>query len=326
MSPAELDKALAQVVPYLDPNLLVGYDHSDDAAVYKISDDLAVVHTLDFFTPIVDDPYIFGRIAAANSLSDIYAMGARPLVALNIVSFPSKLPAEVLGDILRGGMDTVRQAGIPIGGGHTLDGPEPAYGLSIAGTVHPDRILTNGGALPGDALILTKPIGSGVITTALRAGLFNTSQAEEMIQVMMELNKVPAEVMANFDIHSCTDITGYGLLGHATEVAIASGYGWEIHANDVPIVEPALEAIEAEAVPGGSQVNLVHFSQDMDISHDIPENLMRLMFDAQTSGGLLVAVDSKDAERLLGALQNANVTRAAIIGTMTFDDRRVLIP
>ena len=325
MRPAELDKALSHVTPLVDPNLLVGYERADDAAVYRISDDVAIVHTLDFFTPIVDDPYTFGRIAAANSLSDIYAMGARPLMALNIVSFPVSLSADILGEILRGGADTCREAGIAIAGGHTLDGPEPAYGLSVTGLVHPDRIMTNAGAQPNDALILTKPIGSGAITTAMRSGLFSPEQGEQMIRVMMALNKAAADVLVEFSVHACTDITGYGLLGHASEMAFGSGYGWEIHADAVPWIEPALEAIDANAIPGGSQANWIHFSEGMDISSDIPERLVRLLFDAQTSGGLLISVEGREADRVISALLEAGVSCAARIGTVRTDSKRLLV-
>jgi len=325
MRPAELDKALAHMKPLVDPKLIVGYDLADDAAVYLISDDLAIVHTLDFFTPVVDDPYTFGRISAANSLSDVYAMGARPLMALNIVSFPAKLSADILGEILRGGADTAREAGIPIAGGHTIDGPEPAYGLSVTGLVHPKHVLTNAGAKPGDALILTKPLGSGVITTAMRSGILTPHQGEEIVRIMMELNKTAADVMAKFSVHACTDITGYGLLGHATEMAVASGFGWDIHANDVPWVEPAMKAIEANAIPGGSQANRIHFGQGMDISPEVDDGVISLLFDAQTSGGLLICVDPSDATRLLTALKKAGVAYSTRIGTVRVDDKRVLV-
>jgi selenide,water dikinase len=325
MRPAELDEALAHMKPLIDPKLLVGYDLSDDAAVYQISDDVAIVHTLDFFTPIVDDPYTFGRIAAANSLSDIYAMGAKPLMALNIASFPSKLPAHLLGEILRGGADTAREAGIPIAGGHTVDGPEPMYGLSITGMVNPNHILTNAGAKPGDELILTKPVGSGVITTAMRSDILMPEQGEEIIRVMTELNRSASEVMVEFPVNACTDITGYGLLGHATEMAKSSGRGWEIHANSVPLVEPAMQAVAANAIPGGSQINLMHFSTGMEISPQIDSKVLSLLFDAQTSGGLLISVPSSDAGRLLSALKEAGVAHATRIGTVLSDNKRVLV-
>jgi selenide,water dikinase len=325
MRPAELDKALAHMKPLIDPKLLVGYDRADDAAVYQISEDTAIVHTLDFFTPVVDDPYTFGRIAAANSLSDIYAMGAKPLMALNIACFPVLLPADILGEILRGGADTARDAGIPIAGGHTVDGPEPMYGLSITGLVHPRHILTNSGAKPGDALILTKPLGSGVITTAMRSDIVTLKQGEEIIRVMMELNKTAADVMVTFPVHACTDITGYGLLGHATELANSSGHGWDIHANEVPWVEPAMKAIEAGAIPGGSQINLMHFSSGMKISPQIDGKVVSLLFDAQTSGGLLISIAPSHADQLLSALKKAGVTQATRIGTVRSDDKRVLV-
>jgi len=325
MRPAELDKALAHMKPLVDPKLIVGYDRADDAAVYQISEDMAIVHTLDFFTPVVDDPYTFGRISAANSLSDIYAMGARPLMALNIVSFPIKLSADILGEILRGGADTARDAGIPIAGGHTIDGPEPTYGLSVTGLVHPRRVLTNAGAKPGDGLILTKPLGSGVITTAMRSGILTPEDGEQIVQIMIELNKTAAEVMAEFTVHACTDITGYGLLGHATEIALASGHGWEIHASDVPWVEPAMKAIEANAIPGGSQANRIYFGEGMDISPVVDENIISLLFDAQTSGGLLICVDPSHAALLLTALKKAGVGYSTRIGTVRVDNKRVLV-
>ena len=326
MSPAELDKALAHVKPLLDPKLLVGYDKADDAAVYKISDDLAVVHTLDFFTPVVDDPYTFGRIAAANSLSDIYAMGAKPLLALNIVCFPKTLSMDILGEILRGGADVACEAGIPVAGGHTVDCPEPKYGLAVTGIVHPDRVITNSGAQPGDALILTKPIGSGVITTAMRSEIMTPEQGQPMVQIMMELNHQAAEVMKQFPVHACTDITGYGLLGHASEMAFGSGYGWEISASSVPIVEPALEMAAKGAIPGGSKTNAIHFGEGMDIPPNIDQYLLALLFDAQTSGGLLISVDGKESDRMLSVLHQAGVTYATRIGTVRSDQKRVLFP
>jgi selenide,water dikinase len=325
MSPAELDQALAHVKPLLDPKLLVGYDKADDAAVYQISDDLAVVHTLDFFTPIVDDPYTFGRIAAANSLSDIYAMGAKPLLALNIVCFPKTLSMDILGDILRGGADVAREAGIPVAGGHTVDCPEPKYGLAVTGIVHPDHVITNSSAQPGDALILTKPIGSGVITTAMRAGKLTPEQGQPMVDIMMELNYRAAEVMKQFPVHACTDITGYGLLGHASEMAFASGYGWEISAKKIPLVEPALEMAAQGAIPGGSQSNLLHFSKGMDISLDITQELLALLFDAQTSGGLLISVDGNESDHMLSALHDSGVIYATNIGTIRPDKKRILL-
>ena len=326
MNPAELDKALSQITPLVDPKLLVGYDRADDAAVYQISDDVAVVQTLDFFTPVVDDPYTFGRIAAANSLSDVYAMGAKPLMALNIASFPNTLPTEILGDIFRGGADTARDAGIPIAGGHTVEGPEPFYGLSVTGIVHPNRMLTNAGAKPGDALILTKPLGSGVITTALRADRITLAQAENIIQVMMQLNKAAADVIEQYDVNACTDITGYSLLGHASEIAWASGYGWEINAGKVPWVEPALEMAKQGAVPGGSQINRLHFGEGMEIPTGFSEEILWLLFDAQTSGGLLIVVDNNQAGKLVTALKTAGVKAAVQIGEIRNDQKRILIP
>jgi selenide,water dikinase len=326
MNPAELDKALSQITPLIDPKLLVGYDRADDAAVYQISDDTAVVQTLDFFTPVVDDPYTFGRIAATNSLSDVYAMGAKPIMALNIASFPNNLPTEILGDILRGGADTARDANIPIAGGHTIEGPEPFYGLSVTGIVHPKRMWTNAGAKPGDALILTKPLGSGVITTALRADRITPEQGNDIIQVMMQLNKTAADVIEQYHVNACTDITGYGLLGHASEIAWASGVGWNIYAGKIPWVEPALEMAKQGAVPGGSQVNRLHFGESMEIPTGFPEELIWILFDAQTSGGLLISVESDEAEQLITALKTAGVTAAAQIGEMRHDQQRVLLP
>jgi selenide,water dikinase len=325
MSPAELDKALAQVKPLLDPKLMVGYDKADDAAVYRISDEVAIVHTLDFFTPVVDDPYTFGCIAAANSLSDIYAMGAEPLMALNIVCFPKTLSMDILGDILRGGADKAREAGIPVAGGHTVDCPEPKYGMAVTGIVHPKKVITNAGAKPGDALILTKPIGSGVITTAMRSGILTTEQGEPMVRIMMELNRKAADVMKQFPVHACTDITGYGLLGHASEMAFASGYGWEIQAQAIPLVEPALEMAAKGAVPGGSQTNLIYFAKEMEISPDVSQEMIALLFDAQTSGGLLISVEGKEANRMLAALHTAGIRCATQIGTVRSDQKRGII-
>lgn len=297
------------------PDLLVGLDTLDDAGVFRLSPELALVQTIDFFTPIVDDPYAFGQIAAANALSDVYAMGARPLTVLNVVGYPiSKLPADVLARILQGGADKVREAGALIVGGHSIDDPEPKYGLAVTGICRPDEVWTNAGARPGDALVLTKPIGSGVITTAIKRGLAREDDVERVTAVMAALNRTAAEVGRQFPVHACTDVTGFGLLGHALEMARGSGVCVYIAAGEVPVLEGAHRFVAQGAVPGGSRKNQVHVGPYVSYRGDVAEEVRVLLADAVTSGGLLMALPGDRADAFVGRLRTEGVAWARVIG------------
>ncbi len=316
--PQILEEILAGLPLSQDPDLLVGTETSDDAAVYRLTDDIALVETLDFFTPIVDDPRAFGAIAAANALSDIYAMGARPLFALNIVGFPvNRLPIRVLQEILQGAADKAAEAGIPIVGGHSVEDSEPKFGWAVTGVVHPDRILTNRGARPGDALILTKPIGLGILSTAAKRGAASPAAIARGIGVMSALNRAAAEAMAGARVHACTDVTGFGLIGHLLEMTSSSGVDAEVWAGAVPVLEEARELAQAGLIPGGTRDNLEHCSPHLDWDPEIPEVERLLLCDAQTSGGLLIIVNEEDAPDLLRGLQAAGVEVAARIGGLS---------
>jgi len=293
----------------------VGFATHDDAAVYKLSATQAVVSTVDFFPPVVDDPFAYGQIAAANSLSDIWAMGARPLFALNLVAFPTKaLGLEVLEAILQGGQSKADEAGIPVLGGHSVDDPEPKYGMAVTGIVHPRRILTNAGGRPGDVLLLTKPIGSGVATTAIKRGLASAELTRSVTRLMAELNRRAGELFASrrFAVHALTDVTGFGLLGHLSELAFGAKVRARLHLSHIPILPgvPALAA--AGVVPGGSVANLEHFGGKVRFPAGLPRDIQLVLSDAQTNGGLLAAVPEREAPRALRALERAGVEAARI--------------
>lgn len=294
----------------------MGIDTADDAGVYRLNDETALIQTLDFFTPIVDDPYLFGQIAATNSLSDVYAMGGKPLTAMNIVTFPiCRLAPEVLLAILSGGQQKIAEAGAVMLGGHTIDDDEPKYGLSVTGVVHPDKVLTNAGAQPGDALILTKAIGTGVLYTALKAELFPAGVAAAAAS-MTQLNRYAAEVMTRFPVHACTDITGFGLLGHAFELAAGSAVDLELDSRAVPLLPDAAEAAGMGLVPAGAYANRDYLNQ-VEFRPEVPVNLQDLLFDPQTSGGLLISLAEDLAADLLTELHAAGVAVAACIGRVT---------
>jgi selenide,water dikinase len=313
--PGYLLPLLGHIPAFKDPNVLVGSATADDAAVYKLSDVSALVVTTDFFTPIVDAPYDFGAIAAANALSDVYAMGARPLLALNLVGFPDdKLPVEVLADILRGAADKAAEAGIAIVGGHTIKSEEPTFGLCVVGTVHPQKVITNSGAQPGDMLVLTKPIGLGVITTAAKNGEDNRSAIQHAINVMCTLNKTAADVLTKFDVHALTDITGFGLLGHLRNVTSASRVHARIWADAVPVIPAAREYARHGIAPGGTHANWRFLNDWVAYEDGISKDDQLLLCDAQTSGGLLACVRRDEAEGLVRALHNAGVDQAGLVG------------
>jgi selenide,water dikinase len=297
--------------------LLVGFDTSDDAGVYKLNDDLALVQTVDYFTPIVDDPYMFGQIAAANSLSDVYAMGGKPLTVLNIVGFPIKtLEKKVLADILKGAADKVHEAGAVLVGGHSIDDQEPKFGLSVTGTIHPAKVRANVGAKPGDRLILTKPIGVGIQTTAIKQNVLTEEQLEKVTKVMAELNKYAAEVMENYDIHACTDITGFGLLGHASEMAKGSQVGFVILKKQVPVLPGTRELAEKGIIPGGTKSNHRWLSEDVRYEEQIDEIDQLILCDAVTSGGLLIAVAEEDAGTMIEDMKKQGI-EASEVGFVT---------
>jgi selenide,water dikinase len=302
LSAADLRPIVAGLDPPSDPRVLVAADHADDAGVVKLTDDLAIVQTADFFTPIVDDPYAFGRIAATNALSDIYAMGGEPVSALNLVAYPlATLGGELLAEILRGGADAVAAAGASIVGGHSIDDPEPKYGLAVTGTVHPDRVLTNSGGRAGDALVLTKPLGAGAVATAIKRGLADGELVERAIEVMTTLNAAAAEQARAAGAHALTDVTGFGLLGHLHELAEASGLAAVLDAAAVPAIDGVLELLADErALAGGSKRNRADAEDWTTFLDDVPEPRRRLCCDAMTSGGLLAAVAPERASEIDG--------------------------
>jgi selenide, water dikinase len=287
-----------------DPNVLVGTATADDAGVYRLRDDLAIVQSVDFFTPIVDDPYDFGRIAAANSLSDIYAMGARPLTALNLVAWPvEKLGTESLDEVLRGGAEVVASAGAAVLGGHTIDDPEPKYGLAVTGTVDPGEQLTIAGGVAGDALVLTKPVGAGAVSTALKKELASPETVQAAVEVMSELNAAAAAAARAVGAHAVTDVTGFGLLGHLHELASASRVAAEVHADDVPAISGALELLSDErALAGGTRRNREYAETYVSFAPGVSEARRWLLCDAMTSGGLLLAVSADRASELPGVI------------------------
>lgn len=298
-----------------DANLIVGLDTSDDAGVYRINEQQAIVQSVDFFTPVVDDPYAFGQIAAANALSDIYAMGAKPLTAMNLVSFPvSKLKMDVLAQILQGGSDKIREAGAVLVGGHSIDDSEPKYGLSVTGIVHPEHVLSNAKAEADDYLVLTKPLGVGIITTGIKRGIVPAQAEQEVIQVMAALNKGAAEAAIQIGVHAVTDVTGFGLLGHLHEMLMASGFSGEVYAEDVPVLESVWECIEQKAIPGGTIANQRHLEGEIEFHENVPEELRLVLCDAITSGGLLIAVPEEHLSPLLRQLATAQTPAAAVIG------------
>lgn len=288
-----------------NPNVLVGFDTADDAGVYRLTPDLALVQTIDFFTPIVDDPFTFGAIAAANSLSDVYAMGGKPISALSIVAFPGNGDIEILGEIMRGGLEKMREAECAVLGGHSVNDPEIKFGYAVTGVIHPDRIKANAGARAGDALILTKQLGTGVIGTALKRGIASGAAIAAATASMLKLNREACETMLRFDVHGCTDITGFGLIGHAREMAMASGVALEIEAAAVPFLPGAIEAVQAGAIPGGLNNNKDFASCAVETSAPIDPAVLDLLYDPQTSGGLLISLSESDAQALCAALPGA---------------------
>ncbi len=308
-----LAQLLEGIKTHHDPNLLVGFDKSDDASVYKVSDDLALVQTVDFFPPIADDPYLFGQIAATNALSDVYAMGGEPKLALNLMCVPEKMPREAVHAMLRGGYDKVYEAGCLITGGHSIFDDEPKYGLAVTGFVHPDRVLTNSGARAGDVLLFTKPLGIGILTTANKAGLASKEGMELAYRLMTTLNKAARDCMVKYRVHACTDVTGFGLLGHLTEMAQGSGKEITLDTSAIDVIPEALEFAQMGLLPEGMYRNRSFAEAGVDVG-DVPLCLQDVLFDPQTAGGLLMAVDPADADALLAELKGC-VPSAQRIGT-----------
>jgi selenide,water dikinase len=305
-----------------DPNLLVGFDTSDDAAVYRVAPDMALISTVDFITPPVNDPYWFGQIAAANSLSDVYAMGGKPLTALNLVMFPSKkLDMAFLKDILRGGSDKVREADASMAGGHSVDDNEPKYGLAVTGSVHPERILTNSGCRAGDALILTKPLGTGVLFNANRSGKLPYPELEAILPRVAGLNRKAIETAMKFDVHACTDVTGFGILGHTLELARGSDVQIDLIYQKLPLYPNALKMYQKGETTGSNKANrrLAEGAWEMTAHRSAEEQ--QLLFDPQTSGGLLIAVADSQADELIAQLKKGGVETAVRVGEVTASDR-----
>lgn len=300
---------------HTDPNLLVGFDKSDDAAVYRISDELALVQTVDFFPPIADNPYLFGQIAATNALSDIYAMGGTPKLALNLLCIPKSIPDSAVHDLLRGGYNKVYEAGAVIAGGHSILDEEPKYGLCVTGFVHPDKILTNAGAQPGDVLFLTKPLGAGILTTAAKADLCPPDVLDAVFTRMTTLNKAARDAMVQFRVHACTDVTGFGLLGHGLEMAQGSDVQIELDVGTLPIPSEALEFARMGILPEGMYRNR-KYAEAFVAADGVPLEVQDALYDPQTSGGLLIAVDAADADALAAKLQKT-VPDARRIGTVS---------
>ncbi len=322
-----------------DSNVIIGLDHADDAGVYKITDDIAMIQSVDFFTPVVDDPFSFGQIAAANALSDIYAMGGVPKTAMNLVAFPAKnedgsvlrkvldrgMDMSVLRSILEGGMDKMKEAGVVLMGGHSIADKELKYGLSVTGFIHPDKVLSKKTIKPGDSLVLTKPIGTGIINTAMKKGVVPDNTVESVTAVMATLNKTVAEVMADHPVLACTDITGFGLLGHLAEMVTGSDTGIEIFAEKVPVFEGTREYAEKGLVPGGTKKTRAFREKDVIFSPSIDPIMQDILFDPQTSGGLLICVENNMDHRLVDELRQKGVESATVIGKTVSEPKNKIV-
>lgn len=315
---------MGKLPKFHDDNLLVGIETSDDAAIYKVTDDIALIQTVDFFTPIVDDPYMFGQIAAANSLSDVYAMGGEPKIALNIVGFPNCLDPSVLGEILAGGADKVKEAGAVLVGGHSVQDDEPKYGLCVSGFVHPDKIFKNYGCKVGDVLILTKQIGNGIINTAIKAEMASERAIKEVTIAMASLNKKAKEVVENHQVNACTDITGFGLLGHCVEMAVASDVTFELHVQDIAYFEDAVSYAKMGLIPAGAYKNRGYSGKQVDMSQ-VEEHYVDLLYDPQTSGGLLISVPPEEVENIMKEFEEKQMdTKVSIIGKVVEKDEKLI--
>ena len=314
LSPAALDKVLGKLTRQHDPNVLVGFDHADDAGVYQIAPDQALVQTVDFFTPVVDDPYVFGQIAATNALSDIYAMGGKPLTSLALVCFPEKADLEILERILAGGLSKMVEAGCVVIGGHSIRDDETKFGYAVTGLIDPKKVLTNGGAESGDALVFTKALGTGVISTAIKKGKAEPAWVDTAVQSMTTLNKRAAEVIqqGEFRVHGMTDVTGFGLIGHLREMALASNVSCRLHSGSIPVLPGAIECVRAGYIPGGLNNNRDFAECVVEYEDGVSEDLRTLLFDPQTAGGLLISLASDDCAQLKRSLSAAKIAAAQI--------------
>ncbi len=326
MGPGDLEKALCDLPLISDPNVIRGMESLDNAGVYKLTDELAIIQTIDFFTPIVDDPYMFGQIAAANALSDVYTMGGKPLTAMNIVCFPTQSMAiSILKDILRGGIDKMGEAKVTLVGGHSIDDVELKYGLSVTGTVHPKHLVTNSGAKAGDKLILTKPLGTGIISTAVKAGVVDEKTIAKVTKCMASLNDRASGLMQEVGVHACTDITGFGFLGHTIQLAQNSGVGINIDIASIPLFPEAGEFAKQGLCPAGLHRNREFYSPHVKFTGKVPTYRQDVLFDPQTSGGLLICLAASKAERLLNRLRQAGIEDAAIIGEAVSEPKGMVI-
>jgi selenide,water dikinase len=315
VGPEDLDQILKELPIPKDPKVLVGVDTSDDAGVYQLNDEVALVQTVDFFTPIVDDPFTFGQIAVVNALSDVYAMGGTPLTGMNLVAFPIKtLSPSILKEILLGGLSKMKEAGVALVGGHSIEDPEIKYGLAVTGVVHPKKILTNAKAEIGDKLILTKPLGTGIISTALKGEMASEEAVRNIVESMMTLNRIGSEWMKKFEAHACTDITGFGFIGHALEMAIASQVEMVIQSKTIPIFPEAMEYAKLGLIPGGAFSNRDFFACRVEVHPDVPDLLVNIFYDPQTSGGLLISLPSGKAEELVAILRKEGHPHSSIVG------------
>jgi len=322
VGPEDLDQILKELPLRKDPRVLVGMETSDDAGVYLLSEEVALVQTVDFFTPIVDDPFTFGQIAAVNALSDVYAMGGIPLTAMNLVAFPIKtLSPSILKEILRGGLSKIEEAGAALVGGHTIDDPEVKYGLSVTGVVHPNKVLTNAKAVPGDWLVLTKPIGTGIISTALKGGMASEDSVRQIVESMTTLNRKASQWMQALGAHACTDITGFGFIGHTLEMAMASQVGMLIQSENIPVFPDAMEYARLGLIPGGAHANRQFFSCRVDVDPRVSSLLIDLLYDPQTSGGLLISLPSGEAERLVATLKKDENIDSSVVGKVVEEPR-----
>ncbi|WP_297418514.1 selenide, water dikinase SelD [Clostridium sp.] len=325
IGPGVLHNVLRKLPRFENSNLLVGFDTNDDACVYKINDNTVAIQTVDFFPPMVDDPYAFGQIAAANALSDIYAMGGNPAIAMNLLCFPSCLDTSIMHDILAGGYDKVKEAGAVIAGGHTISDPTPKYGLCVSGFAHPSEILSNSNAQSGDMLILTKPLGIGIMNTAAKAELLTESKIKEITSIMTTLNKYAKECMSGLEIHSCTDITGFSLIGHSYEMASGSNKTIEIFSDCVPIIEGALGYAKMGIIPEGMYNNLDYLNGKFTLASDIKQELQDVLMDPQTSGGLLISIPEKNVSEYLSRIE-AFTSYAKVIGQVVDKgDKHIII-
>ena len=309
-----------------DPNLIVGLERADDAGVYKITDDIAIIQTVDFFTPIVDDPYWFGQIAAANALSDVYAMGGVPKTAMNVVCFPlKKMDLSILRQILQGGLDKMKEADVVLVGGHSVEDNELKYGLSVTGFIHPNRILTKNAMEPGDQLILTKSLGTGIINTAIKGGIASNETIESITRLMATLNRDAAEVMGRHPVHACTDITGFGLLGHMCEMVVDTDVGIKLQASLVPYFPEAMEYAQMGLVPAGTYKNREFREAFVDFAPSVDGFIQDILFDAQTSGGLLISVARERANELLSELKRRGMASATVIGEVVSEPKEKIL-